>query len=82
MQEGQISIEHNGRPWAAVPYHKMQARAEVVRAKELITKLAEKKKHRPSRSHPWKRGRRVFQHADTNWLIAKETLIKCCFEDR
>ena len=60
-KDGKITIEHNGKPLTAVPYHKMQARAEVVSAKELMTRLTEKpKRYRPGHSHPWKCKRRGF----------------------
>jgi hypothetical protein len=62
-KDGMVSIEHRGKPLTAVPYHQMQARAEEVSAKELMVKLAEKRtynQYRPSRHHPWKRGRRGF----------------------
>ena len=62
-KDGTVSIEHRGKPLTAVPFHKMQARAEEVSAKELMEKLAENKtynQYRPSRRHPWKRGRRGF----------------------
>ena len=62
-KDGTVSIEHRGKPLTAVPFHKMQARAEEVSAKELMEKLAENKaynQYRPSSRHPWKRGRRGF----------------------
>jgi hypothetical protein len=58
-----VTIEHRGKQLTAVPYHKMQARAEEVSSKELISRLDEmrvKKQYRPSRRHPWKSGRRGF----------------------
>ena len=58
---GKVFIEHNGKRLTAVPYHKMQARTEISSAKELMFKLTEKpKQYRPSKNHPWKRGRRGF----------------------
>jgi hypothetical protein len=58
---GEVFIEHNGKRLTAVPYHKMQARTEISSAKELMFKLTEKpKQYRPSKNHPWKRGRRGF----------------------
>ena len=59
-KDGAITIEHGGKPLTVQPYHKMQARAEEVSGKELMAKLAEKARHRPTRRHPWKRGRRGF----------------------
>ena len=64
-QDGKISIEYRGRPLTAVAYHTMQARAEEVSAKELISALAERKpRYKPGRTHPWKRrGRGLSQRA-------------------
>jgi hypothetical protein len=61
-KEGVVTIEYHGKPLMAVPYHQMQARAEEVSSKELLTKLSEKPKYRPrpNRHHPWKRGLRGF----------------------
>jgi hypothetical protein len=59
-KEGNVSIECRGKPVTAVPYHKMQARAEVVSAKELVSVVVEKGRPKPSRKHPWKRGPRGF----------------------
>lgn len=62
---GKVSIEYRGKPLTAVPYHKMQARAEEVNAKELLVVLREKKEYktRPGRFHPWKRGPRFSRRA-------------------
>lgn len=59
---GTIAIEYHGKPLTAVPYHQMQARAEVVSSKELPVALEpkEEKRYRPGRRHPWKRGKRGF----------------------
>jgi len=61
-KDGTIQIEHRGKVLTAVPYHKIQARAEEVSAKELVQALASKAKsrHRPSRRHPWKCARKGF----------------------
>ena len=61
-KDGAVSIEHCGKALTVVPYHQMQARAEVVSAKELIDELAQpvQPRYRPNRRHPWKRGRRGF----------------------
>lgn len=59
-KEGEVSIEYRGKPLTAVPYHKMQARAEVVSAKELLNIWAKKERPGPGRKHPWKRGPRGF----------------------
>ena len=59
-KEGEVSIEYREKPLIATPYHKMQARAEVVSAKELMSLWTEKKRPRPGRNHPWKRGPRGF----------------------
>ena len=62
-KDGTITIEHRGKTLTAVPYHKIQAKAEEVSSKELMEKLAEKgsrNKFRPGRRHPWKRGRMGF----------------------
>jgi molybdenum-dependent DNA-binding transcriptional regulator ModE len=71
-RDGVITIEYGGRPITAVPYHQMQARAEVVSAKELITVLESKpeQKYRPGRHHPWKLGRRGFS--------ARPEALACC----
>ncbi len=64
-KDGVVSIEYRGKQLTAVPHHKMQAQTEVVSAKELIVKLAERKercRYRPSRRHPWKRGPRGFSN--------------------
>jgi len=73
-KDGTVSIEHRGKRLTAVPYHKMQARAEEVSAKELMEKLAEKgtqNKYRPGRRHPWKRGRRGFSK--------RASELVCCY---
>jgi hypothetical protein len=60
-RDGTVSIEHRGKALIAVPYHQMQAKAEIVSAKELIDALKVKTlRYRPSRKHPWKHGRRGF----------------------
>ncbi len=63
-QDGTITIEYKGKKLATQPYHEMQARTEEVSGKELALKLAEmskvSKNYKPSRNHPWKRGRRGF----------------------
>lgn len=63
-RDGTVSIEHRGKRLTAVPYHKMQARTEEVSGKELLAKLteklAEKKKYKPTKTHPWKAGKRGF----------------------
>ena len=63
-RDGSITIECRGKALTTQPYHKMQARTEEVSGKELLTKLADiaeaKAKYKPSRKHPWKRGRRGF----------------------
>ena len=64
-KDGVVFIEYRGKQLTAVPHHKMQAQTEVVSAKELIVKLAERKercRYRPSRRHPWKRGPRGFSN--------------------
>ena len=72
-KDGAVTIEHRGKPLTVQPYHKMQARAEEVSGKELMAKLADKAaaRYKPSRKHPWKRGRRGF---------SKRTLdLACCY---
>jgi DNA-binding Lrp family transcriptional regulator len=63
-KDGVVKIEHRGKILTVQPYHKMQARAEEVSGKELLVKLADtaeaKATYKPSRKHPWKRGRRGF----------------------
>ena len=65
-KDGQVLIECRGKTLPAVPYHKMQAQAPEVSAKELLAKLTETKveqsrpRRKPSRRHPWKCGRRGF----------------------
>jgi hypothetical protein len=72
-RDGNITIEHRGKPLTAVPHHKMQARTEEVSSKELMAKLAEKaasrKKYRPGRKHPWKSGRKGFSMPSANPVI-------------
>lgn len=65
---GEVTIEYRGKKLTAVPYHQMQARAEVVSSKELLTKLLENKKpYKPGPNHPWKRRRRtLFKKEDLN----------------
>lgn len=58
--DGKVTIEYKGKHLKAVPYHEVQARAEIVSAKELSDVFREKKRYRPNRSHPWKRGPRGF----------------------
>jgi hypothetical protein len=71
-KDGKVMIEHKGRPLTVMPYHKMQARAEVISAKELMNSLAKKRKpYRPGRYHPWKRGRRGFS-------TKGQELMVCC----
>lgn len=58
-KDGKISIEYRGKQLKAVPYHQMQHRTEVVSSKEINSIILEQKKlHRPSHMHPWKRRRR------------------------
>ena len=59
-KNGAIIIEYRGKPLTAVPYNQMQARVEVVSAKEIQVVLKEKSKRRPSPRHPWKSARRGF----------------------
>ena len=63
-KDGVVTIEHGKKKLTAQPYHKMQARAEEVSGKELLTKLTEiaatKNRYKPGLQHPWKRGRRGF----------------------
>ena len=65
-KDGKVSIECRGKTLTAVPYHEMQAQAPEVSSKELLAKLMETKieqnrpRHKPSRRHPWKCGRRGF----------------------
>jgi hypothetical protein len=60
-KDGTVIVEYKGSPLTAVPYNQMQARTEVVSAKEIEVALGEKRKqHRPGRYHPWKRARRGF----------------------
>jgi len=71
-QDGVVTIEHRGKALTAVPHHQMQARAEVVSAKELIEALQSKPKkgrYHPDTRHPWKRGRRGF---------SKPQELACC----
>ena len=71
-QDDAVTIEHRGKSLTAVPYHQMQARTEVVSAKELIDALQSKPKkgrYHPDTRHPWKRGRRVF---------SKPQELACC----
>ena len=57
---GDVSIECRGKSLTAVPYHKMQARTEVVSSKELMSALTERGCYKPTRKHPWKRGPRGY----------------------
>lgn len=57
-QSGEIRIEYKGKRLHAMPYHKMEAKTDVVTAKELVTALKERPK--PTKKHPWKRGPRGF----------------------
>ena len=59
-QSGEIRIEHKGKKLHAIAFHKMEARTEVVSAKELITTLKERKRSTPTKKHPWKRGPRGY----------------------
>lgn len=61
-KDGTIMIEYRGKPLIAVPYHQMQARAEVISSKEIAEAIErkQKQKYRPNKYHPWKRGRRGF----------------------
>lgn len=62
-KDGNITIEQNGQKLVAVPYHQMQAQADIVSAKELNSALAQQQppeKYRPHRRHPWKCHRRGF----------------------
>jgi hypothetical protein len=60
-KNGTVSIEYQGKLLHAVPYHQMQAKAEVISSKEIHVVLGEKKKiYRPGRSHPWKNAQRGF----------------------
>ena len=60
-KNGTVTIEYKGKPLTAIPYHEMQARTEVVSAKELQEVLEiKKKKYRPGNRHPWKSARRGF----------------------
>lgn len=62
-KEGVISFECRGKRLTTVPYHEMQAQAEEVSSKELLSKLEEKGtkknllRHKPKRHHPWKQSR-------------------------
>ena len=73
-KNGAVSIEYRGKTLTAVPYHKMQAKAEEVSSKELLATLIERKKYksRPGRHHPWKRGRRGFSKR------GRPPLVSCC----
>ena len=61
---GIVTIEHQGRSLTAVPYHKMQARAEVISGKELLHALTsrqeQRKRYKPDRRHPWKSNKRGY----------------------
>lgn len=72
-KDGAVTIEHRGKPLTVQPYHKMQARAEEVSGKELMAKLADKAaaRYKPSRKHPWKRGRRGFSKRTPD--------LACCY---
>lgn len=61
-REGTIAIEYKGKALTAVAYHQMQARTDVISSKEIMTFIeqSQKRKYRPGRTHPWKRGRRGF----------------------
>lgn len=60
-RDGTVRIEYKGKSLTAVPYHQVQARTEVISAKEIDAALAqEKKKYRPGPRHPWKSARRGF----------------------
>lgn len=59
-RDGDVFIEYRGKPLTAVPYHKMQARTEVISSKELVSALAERSRYKPTRKHPWKRGPRGY----------------------
>lgn len=54
-KDGTVQIEYRGKNLTAVPYHKMQARNDVVSSKELGAVLSDKKHFKPSKRHPWKR---------------------------
>ena len=58
MPNGEVSVEYRGKPLKAKPYNQVQARTEVVSAKELISVLQQKPQRRPGPHHPWARGRR------------------------
>jgi hypothetical protein len=66
--EGVVSIEYNGKPLRAVPYHEVQERAEVVSAKEIASVLEAKQTMRrgPNKRHPWKRWRGPAELAAVN----------------
>ncbi len=72
--DGQVSIEYQGKPLRAVPYHQMQARAEVVSAKELLASMAQKQKKqcRPGRYHPWRKRQNSFSKRTSN--------LACCYQ--
>ncbi|MEI8301624.1 MAG: ISNCY family transposase [Chlamydiota bacterium] len=57
---GEIRIEYKGKRLHATAFHKMEARTEVVSAKELIATLKERKRGKPTKKHPWKRGPRGY----------------------
>lgn len=61
-RQGDIVIEHKGKALKAVPFHKMEARTDVVSSKELLSRLVEFQttKYKPKRSHPWKSNKRGF----------------------
>lgn len=59
-RDGKVVIEYRGKPLIATPYHKMQARAEVVSSKEILSTLIERKVRKPGKKHPWKSGPRGF----------------------
>lgn len=71
--EGKVSIEYQGKPLKAVPYHQMQSRTKIVNAKELSVVLdqREKKPYKPGKHHPWKRRQGSFPQRHAN-------LAGCC----
>jgi transposase len=64
-QDDKIRFERRGKLLKAIPYEEVEAPTEVVSAKELLAKLADKevstskkKAYKPGRNHPWKQSAR------------------------
>jgi transposase len=64
-QNGEIIIEHKGRPLDYVTYQEQEVQGEIISAKLLnhhIDKI--KKKYKPPKNHPWRRYKKKLFHAE------------------